>query len=119
VNEAALVGVQRTDALFDARCLRLLGEKLRHLTQFVVFAAPEVHAVDEQPLVAELFAECAVDDVLQRLQPFAAAREQRFGAVAAEIDARAIGVVSTCASRLRPISLTTFATKSPPALVRS
>ena len=59
--------------------------------QLVVFPAAEVHAVDEQPLVAKLLAERAVDDVLQRLQPLAAPREQRFRAVAREIDARAIG----------------------------
>ena len=58
--------------------------------QLVVFAAAEVHAVDEQPLVAELLAKRAVDDVLQRLQPFAAPREQRFGAVPREIDACAV-----------------------------
>ena len=81
VNEPALVGVQRPDVLLDAGSLRFLGQELRHLAQLVVFAAPEVHAVDEQALVAQLLAERAVDDVLERLQSLAPAREQRLCAV--------------------------------------
>ena len=85
--------------MLDARSFRFLRKELRHLAQLVVLAAAEVHAVDEQPLVAERFAEGAVDDVLQRLQPFAAAREQRFGAVARKIDARAVLLSSRPAPR--------------------
>jgi hypothetical protein len=90
VNEAALVRIQWSDALLGAGGFRFLREELRHLSQLVVFPATEVHAIDEQPLVPERSAERAVDDVLQRLQSFAAARKQHFGAIAGEIDPRAI-----------------------------
>ena len=72
--------------------LGFLREELRHLSQLVVFPAAVPHTVDEQSLVAQLFAEGAVYDVLQRLESFAAPRQQRFRALALEVDARAIAV---------------------------
>src|ERR671911_2519280 len=90
VDEAPFVRIQGSDVLLGAGRFCFFGKELRHLAQLVVFAAAEIHAVDEQPLVAELFAEGAVHDVLQGLETFAAAREQRFGAVTGKIDPRSI-----------------------------
>ena len=68
---------------------RLLRDELRHLLQLGVLVRAEAVAVDDDAVVvAELSAERGGDDVLQRLQAFAAAADQHAAVLAFEIDAR-------------------------------
>ena len=92
VHDAAFVGIERSHLLRHAARSRLLGHEARHLPQLRVLVPAKAVAVDDDPVVvAELLPERGGHDVLQRLQPFAAAADEDAAVLSFEIDARAVG----------------------------
>ena len=77
---------------------------MRHLPQLRVLVAAEAVAVDDDAVVvAKLLSERGRDQVLQRLQAFAAAPDQHAAVLALEIDARALGcLLDRASSATRP-----------------
>jgi len=78
----------------DEMSLRLLTFVVRRLggqRMAVLVTAREEDLDALAPVVAELLAKCGGDDVLQRLQAFAAAAHQDAAVLAVEVDARSVG----------------------------
>src|SRR5207253_1986446 len=92
MHDAPLVRVERPHLLRHAARARLLRDELRHLPQLRVLLLAIAVAVDDDAIVvAELLAERRRDDVLQRLQAFAAAAHEHTAVLAIEVDARPFG----------------------------
>ncbi len=92
MDDAPLVGVERSELLVHARLLHFLGEKLRHLAKLDVLALAVGERVDEHaPVVGQPAAERHVDDVLERLERLAAVSHEQLRFFAGQIDPRAVG----------------------------
>ena len=92
VDDAALVGIERTDLLRQPGVLGLAAEKERHLPKLVVFAFAIPHAVDDQPAAFRgLVPKYRRDDMLQRRERFALPANQDVAVLTGKVDTDAVG----------------------------
>ena len=103
VHDAALVRIERTELLIDAGLLDLLGQQLRHLAQFDVFALAILERVDEDTLVVGQAAPVGhVDDVLERLEGLTTVAHEDLGLLARDVEPRAVGRLLDVDRRVDP-----------------
>src|SRR5678815_2498713 len=97
MHNATLVRIQRTHFLRRAAAASLLRDEFRHLANLRILVSAETIAVDDDAVVvAQLPAECRRHEMLEGLQAFTAATNQRTTVLSLQVDPRGFRRLFDC-----------------------